>query len=546
MSQISGSIHVAAPKPIDDRFRMFDTLEECKAAIPSYERYQGLEVNINGSKYWWRDGVNDNQLVPMPSGGGGSTSDDITNESGVIGATVTDALNALDSAVTGVNNTANYAAGVAEGANTAANDAANAASNAQNTANSALSVANAALPDTANFGGDVSGTYNNLTVSKIHGVDVMSGGPSDKDVLIFQSNNGKWHHQQLAVSDVSGLQTALNAKQDSLGFTPENTSNKSTSVPTDSASSTKYPTVKAVFDWVTATFTTTAAVATQITTALTGYATQAWVNSQGFITNVISALGYTPLNRAGDTLSGDISNTSTGFFRVPNGTTAQRPASPVNGMFRYNTDTARTEFYSGGAWRNPARLEGDTFTGNIFASNLSGTNTGDETNSSILSKIGYTPENAANNPVRTLDIMSAAVTTGNTTSAVTCYTFTVNQSSLRSRSKLLWDIVFQAPGTASNKILTLECNGVTILTCILANTAITLRTIPMQWFTGSQLRFTTSNSSSNNLGGVGTGSSAMNAVNPDVNGNFVFSIKIQKAVGTDTAVLESVDLSLRF
>jgi hypothetical protein len=40
----------------------------------------------------------------------------------------------------------------------------------------------------------------------------------------------------------------------------------------------------------------TLALLSDITTALIGYATQAWVNSQGFITNVITALGYTPEN----------------------------------------------------------------------------------------------------------------------------------------------------------------------------------------------------------------------------------------------------------
>ena len=83
------------------------------------------------------------------------------------------------------------------------------------------------------------------------------------------------------------------------------------------------------------------------------------------------------LTKSGDTITGDIGNTSTGYFRLPNGTTAQRPASPANGMRRYNTDTLRDEFYANGSWQNHARLSGDTFTGNIFASNLSGTNTGD-------------------------------------------------------------------------------------------------------------------------------------------------------------------------
>jgi len=54
-------------------------------------------------------------------------------------------------------------------------------------------------------------------------------------------------------------------------------------------------TLKTYFDGL---YTTTSAVATQITTALTGYATQTYVNSQGFITNVITALGYTPENVA--------------------------------------------------------------------------------------------------------------------------------------------------------------------------------------------------------------------------------------------------------
>lgn len=96
----------------------------------------------------------------------------------------------------------------------------------------------------------------------------------------------------------SAIQTQLNAKQNSLGYTAEDVANKSTSVTTDQASNTKYPSVKAVYDWAVATFTTTAAVASQITTALSGYATQAFVTSQGYITNVITALGYTPENQA--------------------------------------------------------------------------------------------------------------------------------------------------------------------------------------------------------------------------------------------------------
>lgn len=76
----------------------------------------------------------------------------------------------------------------------------------------------------------------------------------------------------------TATQTALNAKQDSLGFTAENVANKSTSVTTDQASNTKYPSVKAVYDWAVATFQT--------------------------------ALGYTPANKAGETFTGPISATN--------------------------------------------------------------------------------------------------------------------------------------------------------------------------------------------------------------------------------------------
>jgi hypothetical protein len=46
----------------------------------------------------------------------------------------------------------------------------------------------------------------------------------------------------------------------------------------------------------------------------------------------------------------DQANTSTGYFDVPSGTTAQRPASPNTGMLRYNTDTGSLEQYTSTGW----------------------------------------------------------------------------------------------------------------------------------------------------------------------------------------------------
>jgi len=51
-----------------------------------------------------------------------------------------------------------------------------------------------------------------------------------------------------------------------------------------------------------------------------------------------------------DLASGSWEFGGSGNIRLPNGTTAQRPASPTTGMIRYNTDTPGYEGYSGGLW----------------------------------------------------------------------------------------------------------------------------------------------------------------------------------------------------
>lgn len=78
---------------------------------------------------------------------------------------------------------------------------------------------------------------------------------------------GTWGSITGTLSSQTDLQSALDAK--------ESLSNKTDTMAGNTASSTKYLSAKGVYDWAVATFTTTAAVATQITTALTGYLTAA-------------------------------------------------------------------------------------------------------------------------------------------------------------------------------------------------------------------------------------------------------------------------------
>ena len=43
-------------------------------------------------------------------------------------------------------------------------------------------------------------------------------------------------------------------------------------------------------------------------------------------------------------------DSATGAIQIPTGTTAQQPASPQTGMFRYNSSSNSFEGYSGGVW----------------------------------------------------------------------------------------------------------------------------------------------------------------------------------------------------
>jgi hypothetical protein len=55
--------------------------------------------------------------------------------------------------------------------------------------------------------------------------------------------------------------------------------------------------------------------------------------------------------KAGDTMTGDLIIDTTGALTIPDGTSAQRPASPDQGMIRYNTSFSGFEGYDGTNWR---------------------------------------------------------------------------------------------------------------------------------------------------------------------------------------------------
>ena len=57
----------------------------------------------------------------------------------------------------------------------------------------------------------------------------------------------------------------------------------------------------------------------------------------------------------------------TDAIRIPNGTTAQRPSSPSNGMIRYNTTENEVESYINGLWKNITTTSPFPVTSNLIA-----------------------------------------------------------------------------------------------------------------------------------------------------------------------------------
>jgi hypothetical protein len=57
---------------------------------------------------------------------------------------------------------------------------------------------------------------------------------------------------------------------------------------------------------------------------------------------------------------------TTGAIKLPVGTTAQRPATPVVGDLRFNTTTSNTEFYNGSAWKSSDPISAVSLTANGY------------------------------------------------------------------------------------------------------------------------------------------------------------------------------------
>jgi len=95
---------------------------------------------------------------------------------------------------------------------------------------------------------------------------------------------------------------------------------------------------------------------------LTGKPTLATVATTGSYTDLFNKPAITP------TAISDQANTSTGYFGMPVGTTAQRPVSPANGFTRINTTTNYLEVYYNSNWLSIASIGLGSSSGNPASS----------------------------------------------------------------------------------------------------------------------------------------------------------------------------------
>ena len=66
--KLSDSIRVGQQKPLEDKYFNelvpYTSTSQVNTLLPKAVRHRGLTVNINGEEYWYKDGIEDSNLVP--------------------------------------------------------------------------------------------------------------------------------------------------------------------------------------------------------------------------------------------------------------------------------------------------------------------------------------------------------------------------------------------------------------------------------------------------------------------------------------------------
>lgn len=99
-------------------------------------------------------------------------------------------------------------------------------------------------------------------------------------------------------------------------------------------------------------------------------------------------------------LKNEVIQTGSSAIRIPSGSTADRPSTPINGQIRFNTDTSRFEIYYN-AWKEVAingtvSIVKDSFTGDgtTVTFSLTKTPTSTQTIMVFVGNVNQNPDDA--------------------------------------------------------------------------------------------------------------------------------------------------------